>query len=134
MIYACNTCYYLFSYEDTPERCIDCGKQDIRPATPEEIQEYMDNRHTEFYCHVNVGSDHSGVPGVRISLTSEAGISFAGETDIDGNLRFDDALDPGVYVVDIIDVPVGFVYNGSKARICITEGNSTVTHFLLTEK
>lgn len=83
---------------------------------------------------INVDSTHRGVPDVRIFLTSETGNSFTGETDIDGSLRFDEALEPGIYVVDIIETPVGFVHNGFKAHIRITGGETAVACFLLTNK
>lgn len=40
MIYACDSCQFLFSRMVPTERCPDCGKENIRPATPEEAQEF----------------------------------------------------------------------------------------------
>ena len=40
MIYACDNCHFLFSDSSIPEACPDCGKKDIRPATPEEQMEF----------------------------------------------------------------------------------------------
>ena len=40
MIYACDHCHFLFSRTSPVQQCPDCGKENIRPATPEEIQEF----------------------------------------------------------------------------------------------
>lgn len=40
MIYACDHCLYLFETEEEPDRCPDCGKTNIRPATELEEQEF----------------------------------------------------------------------------------------------
>ena len=40
MIYACDHCHFLFSRMSPIERCPDCGKESIRPATPKEAQEF----------------------------------------------------------------------------------------------
>ena len=39
--FACKKCRYTFCAEDECERCVDCGKKDIRPATEAEIKEYQ---------------------------------------------------------------------------------------------
>lgn len=43
MLYACDVCRLLFeSDEENIERCLDCGKKKVRPATKEEIKEFED--------------------------------------------------------------------------------------------
>lgn len=39
--YTCNKCRYTLCSEEECERCADCGKKDIRPATEEEINQYL---------------------------------------------------------------------------------------------
>ena len=39
MIYACDSCYFLFSEVSPVKQCPDCGKESIREATQEEIRE-----------------------------------------------------------------------------------------------
>ena len=45
MVYACDHCHFLFSRVSPVEQCPDCGKESIREATQEEIQEF--ERRTE---------------------------------------------------------------------------------------
>lgn len=40
MVYACDHCHFLFSRTGPVDQCPDCGKENIRPATPEEIAEF----------------------------------------------------------------------------------------------
>ena len=40
MVYVCDYCHFLFSRIASVDRCPDCGKENIRPATQEEIQEF----------------------------------------------------------------------------------------------
>lgn len=40
MVYACDHCHFLFSRTGPVDQCPDCGKANIRPATPEEIAEF----------------------------------------------------------------------------------------------
>lgn len=40
MIYACDSCHFLFSRVSPIDRCPDCGKERIRPATSEETEEF----------------------------------------------------------------------------------------------
>lgn len=40
MIYACDRCHFLFSRVSVPDRCPDCGKEAIRPASLEECAEF----------------------------------------------------------------------------------------------
>ena len=40
MVFVCDHCHFLFSRYSEPERCPDCGKETIRPATDEEIREF----------------------------------------------------------------------------------------------
>ena len=40
MIYACDSCHFLFSRTASAKQCPDCGKESIREATQEEIQEF----------------------------------------------------------------------------------------------
>ncbi len=49
MIYACDRCRYLFSEELSIDRCPDCGKENIRPATPEEVREFEERKKTDLW-------------------------------------------------------------------------------------
>ena len=40
MIYACDSCHFLFSRTARAKQCPDCVKESIREATKEEIQEF----------------------------------------------------------------------------------------------
>ena len=40
MLYACDSCRYLFESEKEIEQCPDCGKFAVRPAVQTEIEEY----------------------------------------------------------------------------------------------
>lgn len=40
MIYACDHCHFLFSRVGPVTQCPDCGKMTIRPAAPEEAEEF----------------------------------------------------------------------------------------------
>ena len=40
MVYACDNCHFLFSRVSPIDRCPDCGKKRIRPATTEETEEF----------------------------------------------------------------------------------------------
>lgn len=46
-IYYCESCHYTFAAGNLPNRCTDCGKEyhngspAVRPATEEEITEYL---------------------------------------------------------------------------------------------
>ncbi|NCU27954.1 hypothetical protein EOM86_14755 [Candidatus Nomurabacteria bacterium] len=40
MIYACENCHFLFKDGKEADRCPDCGKRNIRPATTDEQAEY----------------------------------------------------------------------------------------------
>lgn len=135
MIYACDSCYYLFASEDVPERCKDCGKDTIRPATPEEVREFMSNRHTELQCYASYrnGRDAAPVPRTRISVTGN-GVELVGDTGLDGVLKFTKDLAPGSYSAEIIEVPVGFVYEGERTSFKVQEGEVTVLNFFLEEK
>lgn len=39
MVFACDTCHFVFSNTQEPEQCPDCGKYTVRLATDEEKQE-----------------------------------------------------------------------------------------------
>lgn len=39
--YTCNKCKYTFCTDKKCDRCADCGKKDIRPATEDEINQYL---------------------------------------------------------------------------------------------
>lgn len=41
MVFACDTCYFLFSRTVEPEQCPECGKYTVRPATEEEQEEFQ---------------------------------------------------------------------------------------------
>lgn len=47
-IFACDFCHYLFGDEAQPEQCPDCGKYKVRPATDQEIEEFV-KRKSEVY-------------------------------------------------------------------------------------
>ena len=40
MIYACDSCRFIFEWIGQIDRCPDCGKKNIREADEEEKQEY----------------------------------------------------------------------------------------------
>lgn len=40
VVYACERCHFLFSRVSPTDRCPDCGKESIRPATLEETAEF----------------------------------------------------------------------------------------------
>lgn len=42
MIYACDSCKFVFERVGEVDRCPDCGKKTIREADNEERQEYME--------------------------------------------------------------------------------------------
>ena len=43
-IFACDFCHYLFEDEVQSEQCPDCGKYKVRPATPQEIEEFIERK------------------------------------------------------------------------------------------
>ena len=51
MICSCThrNCYYVFFMKGNqiPERCPDCGKKNVRAATPEEIARYLHEHHSK---------------------------------------------------------------------------------------
>ena len=49
MVYACDHCLFLFSRVSPIERCPDCGKENIRPATPEEAQEFEGRKSSDLW-------------------------------------------------------------------------------------
>lgn len=54
MIYACDSCKFVFEHVGEVDRCPDCGKKTIREAGNEEKQEYIEyqkekNKHL-FLC------------------------------------------------------------------------------------
>ena len=38
-IYKCDSCRFLFEWAEEPDRCPDCGKPSIRPASEPEQEE-----------------------------------------------------------------------------------------------
>lgn len=40
MVYVCDCCHFLFSRVALTDKCPDCGKENIRSATPEEMREF----------------------------------------------------------------------------------------------
>lgn len=40
MVYACDSCHFLFSRVSPTTTCPDCGKENIRQAEPEEVREF----------------------------------------------------------------------------------------------
>ena len=49
MIYACDHCHFLFFRTSPVQQCPDCGKENIRPATQEEIQEFEQRITTDLW-------------------------------------------------------------------------------------
>jgi len=49
MVYACDNCHFLFSRVSPIDRCPDCGKERIRPATPEETEEFEKRKSYDFW-------------------------------------------------------------------------------------
>ena len=49
MIYACDSCHFLFSRVSPVKQCPDCGKESIREATQEEIQEFEQRTETNLW-------------------------------------------------------------------------------------
>ena len=41
MFYICESCHYVFSAEELPHRCPDCGGLAVRPATEAETAEHF---------------------------------------------------------------------------------------------
>jgi len=46
VIYACDSCHYVFTNAPACERCPDCGKVNIRLASQKEQQEYRERKET----------------------------------------------------------------------------------------
>ena len=44
MVYACDSCHFLFYRVSSPQRCPNCGKENLRPASPGEIQQFKQRR------------------------------------------------------------------------------------------
>ena len=44
MFYTCNQCRYTFKKSGKVERCVDCGKPNIRESTKKEKEEYRRNQ------------------------------------------------------------------------------------------
>ena len=40
MVYACDSCHFIFKRYSQTEQCPDCGKYDVRPATALEQEEF----------------------------------------------------------------------------------------------
>ena len=49
MVYAYDHCHFLFSTESPIDRCPDCGKENIRLATPDEVQEFEERKNIDFW-------------------------------------------------------------------------------------
>ena len=47
MIYACDTCHFLFERVGETAQCPDCGKDNIRAANDTEIEEFLNRRPDE---------------------------------------------------------------------------------------
>lgn len=41
MFYICERCQYVFSADEKPQRCPDCGEMMVRPATETEKAEHL---------------------------------------------------------------------------------------------
>ena len=50
MIYACDSCHFLFSRVSPAEQCPDCGKESIREATQDEAQEFEQRMKTDLWA------------------------------------------------------------------------------------
>ena len=56
MIYACDSCRFIFERIGEIDRCPDCGKKNIREANDEEKQEYSEyqkekNKHFQIHAY-----------------------------------------------------------------------------------
>ncbi len=49
MIYACDYCHFLFSRVSPIEKCPDCGKENIRPAMQEEVEEFNERKNIDLW-------------------------------------------------------------------------------------
>ncbi len=49
MIYACDSCHFLFSIVSSVKQCPDCGKASIRPAALVEIEEFEKRKTSDFW-------------------------------------------------------------------------------------
>lgn len=43
-IFTCDTCHYTFAGQSDCDQCPDCGKKQIRIATEQEQQEYLEHQ------------------------------------------------------------------------------------------
>ena len=50
MIYACDNCHFLFSQEAPVDCCPDCGKNNIRQATSDELKEFERRENIDFWA------------------------------------------------------------------------------------
>ena len=49
MIYACDSCHFLFSRVSPVKQCPDCGKAGIRPAALVEIEEFEKRKTSDLW-------------------------------------------------------------------------------------
>ena len=49
MIYACDSCHFLFSRVSPVKQCPDCGKAGIRPAALVEIEEFEKRKMSDLW-------------------------------------------------------------------------------------
>lgn len=49
MVYACDSCHFLFSRVSPTTTCPDCGKENIRPAEPEEVREFEARKNVDLW-------------------------------------------------------------------------------------
>ncbi len=49
MIYACDSCHFLFSRVSPVKQCPDCGKASIRPAALVEIEEFEKRKTSDLW-------------------------------------------------------------------------------------
>lgn len=49
MVYVCDHCHFLFSRVSSTTACPDCGKENIRPAEPEEIREFESRKKVDLW-------------------------------------------------------------------------------------
>ena len=140
MIYCCEHCHYLFEDMDGRDnRCPDCGKSAVRPATETEQAEYaQDHLYTECTCstHVKTTQGPAPVPGVVVALkTGENGETvLTAVTGRDGFCSFGKRLDSKTYYAEVVEPPVGFAYTGGQQRIFLRDGYTTQISFFLEEQ
>jgi len=57
VIYACDSCRFLFKRVGEVEQCPDCGKYNVRAANEEEIAEFLSRRPEDKLAATKVNDD-----------------------------------------------------------------------------